>query len=131
MIGAWIDVLKELLADNLLIGLLIAFALGVLTFLMPCTLGSVSMILGYVGGTNATKKKAFVYSLVFTIGQVVVLAVIGFALFLVFDLSEVFLPWPAQAILNWLLGLFMFVLVLDIWGVISIFPKGKSGNNDG
>jgi len=50
MIDSWLQTLSEILSQNLWIGLLISLAAGLLTSFTPCSLSSVPLIIGYVGG---------------------------------------------------------------------------------
>ncbi len=48
--------------------------------LSPCHLGSIPLIVAYAnGGANPSRKKAFTYSLLFGLGLLITLALIGFA----------------------------------------------------
>lgn len=53
------EYLSKLLDNNLLLGLFISLVAGLLTSLTPCTITSVALIVGYVGGNTIDKKRHF------------------------------------------------------------------------
>lgn len=57
-INQWLEVLSALISSNLWLAPLLAVAAGVLTSFTPCSLTSVPLVIGYVGGTglNDTKR---------------------------------------------------------------------------
>ncbi|MGN1373239.1 MAG: cytochrome c biogenesis CcdA family protein [Candidatus Coproplasma sp.] len=118
MIDAWLQTLSEVLSQNLWIGLLISLAAGLLTSFTPCSLSSVPLIIGYVGGYTDNKKRAFFYSLMFCIGMAIVFTALGVVSALV---GRLFLG--IQMYWYIILGILMFVMALQTWGIIHIFPQ--------
>lgn len=118
MIDIWLQTLSEILSQNLWIGLLISLAAGLLTSFTPCSLSSVPLIIGYVGGYTDNKKRAFFYSLMFCIGMAIVFTALGVVAALV---GRLFLG--IQMYWYIILGVLMFVMALQTWGIIHIFPQ--------
>ncbi|NLZ91876.1 MAG: cytochrome c biogenesis protein CcdA, partial [Clostridiales bacterium] len=78
MIDRWLGVLGELITAHLWIAPLLAFAAGVLTSFSPCSLSSIPLVIGYVGGyAGGDTKRAFRYSLVFCAGMAVTFTALG------------------------------------------------------
>lgn len=123
MIDGWLQALSEILSQNLWIGLLVALVAGLLTAFTPCSLSSVPLIIGYVGGYTDNKKRAFFYSLIFCIGMSITFTVFGVVAALV---GRLFLG--IQMYWYIILGVLMFLMALQTWGVINIFPQ-KCGLN--
>lgn len=118
MIDSWLQTLSEILSQNLWIGLLVSLAAGLLTSFTPCSLSSVPLIIGYVGGYTDNKKRAFFYSLMFCIGMAIVFTALGVVAALV---GRLFLG--IQMYWYIILGILMFIMALQMWGVINIFPQ--------
>lgn len=118
MIDGWLQALSEILSQNLWIGLLIALAAGLLTSFTPCSLSSVPLIIGYVGGYTDNKKRAFFYSLMFCIGMAITFTILGVVAALV---GRLFLG--IQKYWYIVLGILMFLMALQTWGVIRLFPQ--------
>lgn len=123
MLDTWLQSLSEVLSQNLWIGLLVALGAGLLTSFTPCSLSSVPLVIGYVGGYTDNKKRAFFYSLMFCIGMTVVFTVLGVIAALV---GRLFLG--IQMYWYIILGLLMVVMALQTWEVIHIFPQ-KCGHS--
>ena len=72
--------LSQLVGGNLWLAPLIALLAGLLTSLTPCSLSTIPLILGCVGGLNEHEpKKAFRLSLVFALGSMITFTALGFA----------------------------------------------------
>lgn len=78
MINEWLESLSLLINSNLWISPAIALAAGLLTSFTPCSLSTVPLVIGYVGGTSGEDtKKALVLSLTFAAGTAVTFTVLG------------------------------------------------------
>lgn len=67
-----------LLSQNIWIAILVALIAGIISSFTPCSLSSVPLIIGYVGGYNGTdKKKPLIYSLIFSLGLAVTFTILG------------------------------------------------------
>lgn len=96
----------------------VAFLAGVLTSFMPCSLSTIPLIVGYVGGIGTEPKKAFKLSLIFAIGSAVTFTVLGIIASLLGNLIGVSAKW-------WylVLGVLMVLMSLQIWGIYNIIPS--------
>lgn len=90
---------------------------GVLSSLLPCSLSSLPLVIGYVGAGKRSTKTAFGYSLLFALGMAVtftVLAAIALALGnMIGSTSHI---WYL------VLALLMLVMALQMLGIIHIIP---------
>ena len=69
---------STLIRNNFYLAPVMAFAGGVLTSFTPCSLSNIPLIIGYVGGTGEkSTKRAFYYSLLFTLGTAVTFVIFG------------------------------------------------------
>lgn len=78
MIDTWLSQIAEVIGNNMWLAPLLALLAGVLTSVTPCSLSSVPLIIGYVGGVGEKNtKKAFAYSAVFSLGTAVTFVTLG------------------------------------------------------
>lgn len=120
-IFALLDQLKDLIQSSFWLAPFLAFIAGVLTSITPCSLSSIPLVVGYVGGTGVAKenpKRAFVLSLLFALGTAITFTVLGTVASLAGNFIGVTSRW-------WFLflGILMVVLALQTWGVINIIPS--------
>ncbi|MGM9970955.1 MAG: cytochrome c biogenesis CcdA family protein [Anaeroplasmataceae bacterium] len=110
--------IASLLGTNLWLGLLLAFGAGLLTSFTPCSLTSVSLVIGYVGGYTKEKKKAFKYSLVFSLGITITFTALGVIATLLGKMLSGTGKW-----FYIVLGVLMLIMTFQTWGLINIFPN--------
>ncbi|MBP7402576.1 MAG: sulfite exporter TauE/SafE family protein [Clostridia bacterium] len=126
MIDGWLESLGSLLSRNLWLAPVAAVLGGLLTAFTPCSLSSVPLVIGYVGGAaQGDTRKAFRYSLAFCAGMTVTFTVLGTAASLMGRLLSVAGSW-------WyvVLGVLMILMALQTWDVIHIIPQsGLMGRN--
>lgn len=70
--------LNSMLEANFILALIAAFIWGILSIVLsPCHLSGIPLIVAFVSERNVTTKKAFVISLLFSLGMMVTIGVIG------------------------------------------------------
>jgi cytochrome c biogenesis protein CcdA len=95
-----------LIENNVWLAPFLAFAAGALTSLTPCSVSSVPLVIGYVGGTaGSDTRKAFRLSLVFVLGSA--------GMFFIRAASWWYL----------ILGSLMILMALQTWGIFEIIPS--------
>lgn len=104
----------------------IALVSGLLTSLMPCSLSTIPLIIGYVGGASdenraAKSRRAFVLSLLFALGSTVVFCVFGLLASAIGSLLE-----DAEFIMHIIMGILLVLMALQMWDVINIIPSGTA-----
>ena len=78
MIDNWLNQIADVIGKNMWLAPVLALAAGILTSFTPCSLSSVPLIIGYVGGTGEKNtKKAFMYSLTFALGTAITFVTLG------------------------------------------------------
>lgn len=108
------------LTGNIWLAPLFALLGGVLTSLMPCSLSTVPLVIGCVGGGEAKGKRAFGLSLLFALGSsitFITLGVIASAAGLLLERAEVWM--------HLVLALLLVLMALQMWGVINLIPAGN------
>lgn len=118
VINQWLAELSILITANIWLAPLFAFIAGVLTAFTPCSLSSVPLVIGYVGGTAQREtKKAFKLSVVFSLGMAVTFTVLGVAASLLGQLMQGTGSW-------WyiLLGILMVMMALQTWEIYNFIP---------
>ena len=109
--------LSQLVGGNLWLAPLIALLAGLLTSLTPCSLSTIPLILGCVGGLHEPKK-AFRLSLVFALGSMITFTALGFAASLLGNLLNGLGPW-----LHLALALLLIAMALQMFGVFELVPE--------
>ena len=119
MINQWLDLLSTLISQSMWVAPMLALLAGLLTSLTPCSLSSVPLVIGYVGGTgNNDTKKAFRLSLTFAAGSAVTFTILGTVSSLVGKLMGTSSSW-------WylLLGVLMVLMAMQTWEIYNFIPS--------
>lgn len=120
LINQWLGGLSSAIEANIWLAPLIALLAGVLTSLTPCSLSSIPLVIGYVGGTGAKDtKKAFSLSLIFAIGMAVTFTALGTAASLLGQLIQ----GSGGSIWYIILGILMLLMALQTWEIINFIPS--------
>jgi cytochrome c-type biogenesis protein len=119
MINDWLEQTGRLISANMWLAPLAALLGGLLTAFTPCSLASVPLIIGYVGGyAGKDTKKAFRFSLVFCGGMAITFTILGILAALLGRLMQLTGSWWYIA-----LGVLMIIMALQTWEVINIIPQ--------
>lgn len=119
MINDWLEVLSQLILNNQWIAPFIALAAGILTSFTPCSLSSVPLVIGYVGGTSGNDtKRAFVLSLIFALGMATTFTVLGT---LASYLGK--LMGTSSSLWYIALGVLMVLMALQVFEVYNFIPS--------
>lgn len=114
-----LETLSQLITERAWLAPLLAILAGVLTSFMPCSLSSIPLIVGYVGGTGqCDTKKAFWLSLTFAGGTAVTFTALGVVASTAGKLIGTSASW-------WyiLLGVLMVLMALQTWGIFELIPS--------
>jgi cytochrome c biogenesis protein CcdA len=98
---------------------LLALVAGFLASFTPCSLSSVPLVIGYVGGTGQQDtKKAFWLSVIFVVGSAVTFTTLGVIASLVGQFVGTSTSW-------WyiILGILMVLMALQTWDIFEIIPS--------
>ena len=114
-----LEYISKLIAETFWLAPVLALFAGVLTSFTPCSLSSIPLVIGYVGGTGPKDpKKAFRLSLFFALGSAVTFTALG-----VIASSAGRLMGNASSWWYILLGALMVLMALQTWGVFEIIPS--------
>ncbi len=117
--------LSKMLTESFWLAPLIALLAGILTSFTPCSLSSIPLIIGYVGGSSMlnTKeaqnmKKAFILSLIFALGSALTFTVLGVLAALAGNLIGTHMS-------SWyiFLGIIMVLMALQTWEIYNFIPS--------
>ncbi|HPO03917.1 MAG TPA: cytochrome c biogenesis protein CcdA [Bacillota bacterium] len=114
-----IEIITAMIENNLWFVPVLAFLAGLLTSMTPCSLTGLTMIISYISGTKSCdKRRALILSMIFALGMAVVYTALGIAASLLGNLFHHLGIW-------WylLLGAFMVLMALQMFGVIDIVPE--------
>jgi len=92
---------------------------GILTSFTPCSLSSIPLVIGYVGGMGQKDtKRAFRLSLTFAAGAAVTFTALGVIASIAGRLMGTSASW-------WyiILGVLMVLMALQTWGIFEIIPS--------
>jgi len=115
--------LNGALNANLLIALTAAYLWGVLSIILsPCHLASIPLIVGFIDGQgNISTKRAFGLSLLFALGIMITITVIGFITGIMGRMLGDIGRWG-----NYFVAMIFFIVGLYLLGIIPIQFLGKS-----
>lgn len=116
---AILENLSELITKSGWLAPLLALIAGVLTSFTPCSLSSIPLVIGYVGGRGQRNtKRALGLSVTFAAGAAVTFTVLGVVASLAGKLMGNAASW-------WyiILGLLMVLMALQTWGIFEIIPS--------
>ena len=111
--------LSQLIQTSGWLAPLLAILAGILTSFTPCSLSSIPLVIGYVGGTGQKDtKRAFRLSLAFAAGAAVTFTVLGVIASIAGRLMGTSASW-------WyiILGVLMVLMALQTWGIFEIIPS--------
>lgn len=114
-----LETISQNLMQNMYFAPLLAFIAGILTSFTPCSLSSVPLIIGYVGGSREDNtRKALKLSLLFALGSAVTFTSLGIIASLAGNLIGTSASW-------WylFLGVLMILMALQTWGIYEIIPS--------
>lgn len=98
---------------------LLALLAGILTSVTPCSLSSVPLIIGYVGGIGETNtKKAFAYSAIFSVGTAITFVTLG-----IIATPAGKLMGTSSQIWYMVLGVLMVLMALQTWEIFNFIPS--------
>ncbi len=119
MIDTWLSQIAEIIGNNVWLAPLLALLAGVLTSVTPCSLSSVPLIVGFVGGVGEKNtKKAFLYSAVFSIGTAVTFVTLG-----IIATSAGKLMGTSSSVWYIILGVLMVLMALQTWEIFNFIPS--------
>lgn len=119
LIDAWLDTLAAAIKNNFWLAPLLALAAGVLTSFTPCSISTIPLVIGFVGGVGTEPKKAFRLSLTFAAGSALTFTALGVA---ASALGRLLPP----GMMRWwylALGALMVLMALQNWGIINLIPS--------
>ena len=119
MIDNWLTQIAEAIGENMWLAPVLALVAGILTSFTPCSLSSIPLIIGYVGGVGEKNtKKAFVYSAVFSVGTAVTFVALG-----IIATSAGKLMGTSSPVWYMVLGVLMVLMALQTWEIFNFIPS--------
>lgn len=119
MIDAWLNQIAEAISGNMWLAPILALVAGILTSFTPCSLSSVPLIVGYVGGVGAKNtKRASAYSAVFSLGTAITIIALG-----IIATSAGKLLGNSSPLWYLVLGVLMVLMALQTWGIFNFIPS--------
>jgi len=118
-VTAILESFSELITRSGWLAPLLALLAGVLTSFTPCSLSSIPLVIGYVGGVGQRDtKRAFWLSVTFAAGAAVTFTALGVIASLAGKLMGTSASW-------WyiILGGLMILMALQTWGIFEIIPS--------
>lgn len=119
MIDGWLNEIAGLIGESLWLTPVLAFLAGVLTSFLPCSLSSVPLVIGYVGGVGEKNtKKAFGYSAIFALGTAITFVTLG-----LIATTAGKLMGNASSVWYIILGVLMILMALQTWEIFRFIPS--------
>lgn len=108
------------LGKSIWLGPILALVGGVLTSLMPCSISTVPLVIGCVGGGEAKGRRAFFLSLLFALGSTITFITLG----VIASLAGLLLE-NAEVWMHLILAVLLILMALQMWGVIELIPSSS------
>lgn len=119
MVDAWLSEIAKVISSNMWLAPILALVAGILTSVTPCSLSSVPLIIGYVGGVGERNtKKAFLYSAVFSLGTALTFVTMG-----IVATSAGMLMGTSSTVWYIILGVLMVLMSLQTFGIFNFIPS--------
>ena len=119
MIDNWLSQIAEVIQNNFWLAPFLALLAGVLTSVTPCSLSSVPLVIGYVGGVGEKNtKRAFAYSVIFSAGIAVTFVTLG-----IIATSAGKLMGTSSPVWYMILGVLMVLMALQTWEIFNFIPS--------
>ena len=119
MVDAWLSEIAKVISSNMWLAPILALVAGILTSVTPCSLSSVPLIIGYVGGVGERNtKKAFLYSALFSLGTAVTFVTMG-----IIATSAGMLMGTSSSVWYIILGVLMVLMSLQTFGIFNFIPS--------
>lgn len=119
MIDAWLSEIAKVISSNMWLAPILALVAGILNSVTPCSLSSVPLIIGYVGGVGERNtKKAFLYSAMFSLGTAVTFVTMG-----IIATSAGMLMGTSSPVWYIILGVLMVLMSLQTFGIFNFIPS--------
>ena len=119
MVDAWLSEIAKVISSNMWLAPILALVAGILTSVTPCSLSSVPLIIGYVGGVGERNtKKAFLYSAVFSLGTAVTFVTMG-----IIATSAGMLMGTSSPVWYIILGVLMVLMSLQTFRIFNFIPS--------
>ena len=119
MVDAWLNQIADIINTNGWLAPLLALVAGILSSVMPCSLSSIPLIVGYVGGIGEKNTgKAFAYSVVFSLGTAFTFVALG-----IIATSAGKLMGTYSSLWYMILGTFMILMALQTWELFCFIPS--------
>lgn len=116
---AILESLSEQINANFWLAPVIALLAGMLASFLPCSLSSIPLIIGYVGGTGQKDTKtAFRLSLTFALGTAVTFTALGVIASIAGKMIGSASSWWYIA-----LGVLMVLMALQTWEIVELIPS--------
>lgn len=119
MIDQWLQSLSRLITESFWLAPLIAMLAGVLTSFTPCSLSTIPLVMGYVGGTKQRDtKRSFLLSVTFALGMAITYTALGVIASTLGGMIGAASGW-------WyiVLGVLMALLALQTYGIFNFIPS--------
>lgn len=118
MIEIWLEDLSIAISNNYWGAPIIALIAGILTSVTPCSLSTIPLVIGYVGGTSTNAKKSFKLSVAFAFGSAITFTILGIIAALLGGLIGNANKW-------WyiILGILMILMALQILEIYEFIPS--------
>lgn len=119
MIDNWLNQIADIISENIWLAPVLALVAGILTSFTPCSLSSIPLIIGYVGGTGEKNtRKAFLYSLTFAVGTAITFVTLG-----IISTSAGKLMGTTSSVWYIILGVLMVLMSLQTWEIFNFIPS--------
>lgn len=118
-INNWLQSFSDNISNNLWFAPFLAIFAGILTSFTPCSLSSVPLVIGYVGGMGQRDtKRSFWLSAAFSTGMAVTFTILGTTASLLGKLMQ-----GTGSLWYIILGILMVLMAFQTWEIYNFIPS--------
>lgn len=121
MIESYLEQIAKIIGNNLWLAPILSLLAGILTSFTPCSLSSIPLVIGFVGGVKEkNSKRAFFLSAILSLGTSITFVTLGIVATSLHHFVE-----ASETVWRIILGVLMILMAVQTFGIFNFVPSIK------